>query len=103
MSDDLFLSFTQNHTFPPISENLSFPHTYLNFPLFSFNLRVFALIHMFLLPLPILTMMHLYIKQYSYWATLGCSTVGRVVRPHRDAEGGRQNVKKFSAPPTSSP
>jgi len=58
-------------TFPPISEKTSFPPTFYNFSMFSFDLCVFSPIYVFLLP-PILTMMHLFIIQYmyAYWTPL---------------------------------
>src|SRR6218665_236222 len=65
--------------YPLISrKNFNFPHIFakfINFPLFSFNLRFsakftyFWLNYMFLLP-PILIVMHLFIMLYTYWTPL---------------------------------
>src|SRR6218665_2310230 len=67
------------HTFLYISEKVIFPYFY-NFPVFSVDVLVFPYFTCFFLP-PSLTMMHLCIKQCTYWTPL----MAAVIPQHRPA------------------
>jgi len=89
ISDDLFSFFSQLQIsnvplfclfqyIPLVRENYYFPPTFINCPLFSFNLRVLHTLCVFRFS-PTLTMMHLCITQYTYWTTLSRTTSAQLI------------------------